>query len=137
MARRALPFPMEESISSLGVTEGGALGGRRIQRAQPLGKRIELARRQIERRHASTHRSFADEATQLVRGTAAHATIAGKAWTAVRAAGVGAVAAGALLGIRSFPFVQLRSRILAGQERETQAQSCGHDSVSHACFAPI
>src|SRR5437667_6564060 len=122
MARRAVPFPMEESVSSLGVAEGSALGGRSIQRAQPLGKRIELVSRQIERRHAATRRSFADEGTHLLRGTAAYATIPGKAWTAVRAVRIPSVAARALLRIRSFAFVQLQSSgrgILAGQERET------------------
>src|SRR5437879_884927 len=107
MARRAVPFPVEESASSFRVAKGGAPGGRRIQRAQPLGKGVELVSRQVERRHAATGRSFADEGAQLVRGTAAYPTIPGKAWSAVRAVRVSSMAAGALLRIRSFPFVQL------------------------------
>ena len=47
------------------------------------------------------------------------------------------MAAGALLRIRSFTFGQLwlrGRRILASHERETQAESCDHDSVPHARF---
>src|SRR5260370_42579790 len=135
MTRCAVPFPVEESASSFRVAKGGALSGRRIQRAQPLGKGVELVGRQIERRHAATGRSPADEGTQLLRGTAADVTIACKAWAAVRAVRVTSLAAGALLRIRSFTFVPLR--ILARQKRETQAKGCDDDSVSHACFAPI
>src|SRR5260221_8021385 len=115
MARCAVPFPVEESVSSSRVAKGSALSGRRIQRSQPLGKGAELVSRQIERRHAATGRSFADEGLQLVRGTAAYATIAGKAWAAVRAMRVPSVAAGALLRVRSFT----SPGILARQERET------------------
>src|SRR5262249_22455915 len=122
MARRAVPLPMEESVASLCVANGGALGGRRIQRAQPPGKGIEFVGRQIERRHAAARRSSADEGTQLVRGTAADPTIAGKAWTAVRAVRVRSVAAGALLRVGFFTFGQL----LARQERDDHAKSCGH-----------
>src|SRR5258708_7038645 len=99
MARRAVPFRMEESPSSFRVTKRAALGGRRIQRSQPIGKGIELVSRQIERRHASTRGSFADEGTQLVPGTAANAAIPRKARAAVRAKRVRPVAAGALLRI--------------------------------------
>jgi len=133
MTGGALPFPVEESIPGFHVADYGALGGRRIPRAQPDGKCIELVNRQVECGHASTRRSFADEGAQLLCGTAAYATIPCQTWAAVRAARVAPVAAGALFRIRLFR----GRRILARQERETQAKGRDHDSFVHACFASI
>src|SRR5258706_12708778 len=88
MAGDAVPFPVKESIPCFSVACGRALGRRRIQRAQPAGKSIELVSRQVERGHASTRRSFADKGAQLLRGTAAYATIPCQTRAAVRAARV-------------------------------------------------